>query len=525
MLSRRGREHEGSPGAAARGRYDYVVVGAGSAGCVVAARLSEDPAARVLLLESGPADSLPDIAAPPAWPALWGTEVDYAYRTVPQAGTDGASHSWPRGHTLGGSSSINAMVYLRGHRNDFDQWAASGSPGWDYESVLPYFRRMETTVGRDPRYRGTEGPMRPAPASGPNPLSQVFLDGAAAAGYPSTDDFNGEHAEGAGWHDLSIAGGVRQSTAVAYLHPVLGHRPNLTVATNSRVRRLRFDEDRCVGLELERDGHLATVHADREVVITAGAVDSPRLLLLSGVGPAAELEAAGVDVVIDLPGVGRNLHDHPLCGVVYEAAQPIAPGRNNHAETSMVWRSEVSLSGPDMQLMFIHVPFHPPHLAAPANSFTLAVATVPEARGTIRLAGPDPATAPLIDPNYLGTESDVRRMVHGVQVAREIAASEPFAPWRAREVLPGPHVTDEAALRAFVARGTSTYYHPVGTCAMGTGADAVVDPELRVHGLAGLRVADASVMPRITPVNTNAATIMIGEKAADLMRRSGEWTR
>jgi choline dehydrogenase len=223
--------------------------------------------------------------------------------------------------------------------------------------------------------------------------------------------------------------------------------------------------------------------------------------------------------VHDLPGVGRNLHDHPLCGVVHEAAQPIPPGRTNHAETSMVWRSEKSLRGPDMQLMFIHVPFHPRHLAAPANSFTLAVATVPEARGSIRLAGPDSSTPPLIDPNYLGAESDVRRMVHGLQVARAIAATEPFAPWRGREVLPGPDVSDEADLRAYVARGTSTYFHPVGSCAMGTGADAVVGPDLRVHGLAALRVADASVMPRIVPVNTNAATIMIGEKAADLIRR------
>ena len=264
---------------------------------------------------------------------------------------------------------------------------------------------------------------------------------------------------------------------------------------------------------------MVTAFADAEVVLSAGAVDSPRLLLLSGVGPARELKAAGVAARHHLPGVGRNLHDHPLCGVVYEAAQTIPAGRNNLAETSMLWRSDPSLGGPDMQLMFIHVPFHPPHLAAPANSYTFAVATVPEARGSIRLAGPDPATPPIIDPNYLGAESDVRRMLHGLEVAREIASSEPFAAWRAREVLPGPDAVDEAVLRAYVASATGTYYHPVGSCAMGTGLEAVVDPDLRVHGLTGLRVADASVMPQIPCVNTNAATIMIGEKAASLIKR------
>lgn len=500
--------------------YDYIVVGAGSAGCVVAARLAEDPAVDVLLLESGPADSHPAIAQPPAWPALWGSEVDHRYHTVPQPGTDGLSHNWPRGHTLGGSSSINAMVYLRGHPNDYDSWAEAGCTGWDYESLLPYFRRMETTIGRDLRYRGADGPMSPAPAQpeAANVLSQVFLDGASQAGFPLTDDFNGAHPEGAGWHDLSISGGLRQSTADAYLHPLRDGRPNLDVATASRAHRLLFDGTRCTGVEFVRAGRLMTARARAEVVLSAGTVDTPRLLLLSGVGPAAELEAVGVPVRHDLPGVGRNLHDHPLCGVVYEALQPIPAGRTNLAETSMQWRSSAALPGPDMQLMFIHVPFHPPHLAAPANSFTIAFATVPDARGTIRLAGADPAMAPLIDPNYLGAESDIARMLHGLTVAREIAATRAFAPWRGREVLPGPGATDDAALRAFLTRATSTYYHPVGSCAMGTGPGAVVDPELRVRGLTGLRVADASVMPRIVSVNTNVATIMIGEKAADLIR-------
>jgi choline dehydrogenase len=262
---------------------------------------------------------------------------------------------------------------------------------------------------------------------------------------------------------------------------------------------------RCAGVEYESGGEVLTAYADGEVILSAGAVDSPRLLMLSGVGAAADLEEAGVEVTHDLPGVGRNLHDHPLCSVVFEAERPIPPGTANHAEVSMLWRSDPSRPGPDMQLMFIHLPFHPPALAAPENSFTFGIATVPEARGSVRLAGPDPAAPPRIDPNYLGAEADVRRLRDGIEVARQIAATAPFDGWRGREVLPG-----DLDLRAC----TGTYYHPVGTCAMGS----VVGPDLRVYGLDGLRVADASVMPTVVCVNTNAATIMIGEKAADLVR-------
>jgi choline dehydrogenase len=254
--------------------------------------------------------------------------------------------------------------------------------------------------------------------------------------------------------------------------------------------------------------------------VSAGAVDSPRLLLLSGVGPADELAQVGVDLVHDLPGVGKNLHDHPLCGVVYEASQEIPPAATNHAESSLSWRSSDTLPGPDMQIMFIHVPFHPPHLVAAPNSYTFGVTCVPEARGSVTISSPDPDVPPVIDPNYLGVQADLDRIVAGIKVARRIAASEPYQDWQATETLPGPSATSDEDLRAFAAAGTGTYYHPVGTCAMGTTDAAVVDPELRVRGLQGLRVVDASVMPRVVSVNTNAATIMIAEKGADLIRQA-----
>lgn len=499
--------------------YDYVVIGAGSAGCVLASRLSEGDA-KVLLLEAGGEDTKEELRVPPAWPALWGTEVDWAFETTPQPGTGNLPHNWPRGKVLGGSSSINAMVYLRGHRSDFDNWAAGGATGWDYDSVLPYFKKMETVEEGDPNYRGTNGPMRPKIAADPNPLSEVFLAAAKEIGYPTTDDFNGATQEGVGWHELTIADGMRQSTALAYLHPAMD-RPNLTVHTSAHARRLLFDGKRCTGVEYERDGSVEMATAEAEVIVSAGAVNSPQLLLLSGVGPADHLREVGVDVVHDLPGVGENLHDHPLLGLVFEADSEIAPGTANHAETSALWRSDPSLPGPDMQFMFIHVPFHPPHLQAPPNSYTFGIATIPDSRGWVRLASADPKATPLINPNYLGEDSDVRRLLFGIEKARELNSTSAFSEWGTTEVLAGEHIRDEAGLRDFISRGTGTYYHPVGTCKIGVDDAAVVDPELRVHGIEGLRVADASVMPTVVCVNTNAATIMIGEKAADLILRSG----
>lgn len=504
--------------------YDYVIVGAGSAGSVLAARLSEVAYNRVLLLEAGGPDSREDLRIPSAWPTLWGTEVDWAYTTVPQPGTGNRPQSWPRGKVLGGSSSINAMIFLRGHRNDFDTWAAQGAKGWDYEGVLPYFKKMETVEGRDPNYRGDSGPMRPAVAADPNPLSEAFLAAAEESGYLVTGDFNGAVQEGAGWHELSVADGRRQSAALAYLHPA-EHRPTLSVLTGALARRLTFDGKRCTGVEYEQDGTVERARAEAEVIVCGGAVNSPQLLLLSGLGPADHLRETGISVVQNLPGVGENLHDHPMLGLVFEAERTIPPGKANHGEASLLWRSEASLPGPDMQFVFIHVPFHPPYLQSPPNSYTFGIAAVPDSRGWVRLASADPTDPPLINPNYLAEDSDVRRLLLGLRKARELNATAAFAEWGPREMLPGEQVQDEKGLRDYISRGTGGYFHPVGTCKIGTDDYAVVDSELRVLGVEGLRVADASVMPTIVSVNTNAAAIMIGEKAAELVLHSASRQR
>ena len=496
--------------------YDYIIAGGGTAGCVLAARLSERADVSVLLLESGPRDTKPELSIPPVWVNLWDTEVDEPYQTEPQTAQDGLVHDWHRGHTLGGGSSINGMIFLRGHRNDFDSWGALGAVGWAWNDVLPYFQRLETVPGGDPTVRGTDGPMRPAPSATPNALSQVFIDAAASLGNPITPNFNGHLQEGVGWHELSITGGFRQSAAVAYLHPAES-RSNLTVSTDSRATRLLMSGNRVTGVQFRRDGAQVEAPALREVIVSSGSLESPRLLLLSGVGPADGLRGAGIDVRHDLPGVGRNLHDHPLTSVVFEAERPIADGLTNHAESSMLWRSDPGLAGPDMQLLFAHVPYHLPHRQAPPNSFTLSVTVTPRSRGSVSLRDASPDTAPVVDPRYLSDSSDLDRLVEGVKVAREVAAARPFDGWRGKEVLPGANDTSRAALEAFVRRGTGTYHHPVGTCAMGTGDHSVVSPQLRVHGVAGLRVVDASIIPKIGCVNTNATVTMIAERAADII--------
>jgi choline dehydrogenase len=496
--------------------YDYIIIGAGTAGCVAAARLSEDPGRRVLLVEAGAADSSERISTPHLWPALYKTDVDWAFETVPQART-GHVHDIPRGRTVGGSGSTNAMAFLRGDRRDFDGWAAAGCAGWDYESVLPYFKRSESVPHGDPRYRGTGGPLRPAPAARLHPLSQAYLAAAQQAGHPLTADLNGARLRGVSSHDLLITDGRRQSTATAYLEPALG-RENLDLVQRALVERLTLDGDRCTGAEVIVGGERRRYTATAETVLCAGAIGSPHLLLRSGIGPAAELEQAGVPARHDLPGVGRNLQDHIiLAGLTIEASAPLPAPSGNLGEVTLMLDSEPGRSSVDLQIVFIHVPFANPWQALPEHGYTFGVGHMrPASRGTLTLASPDARSAPLIDFRYLDEDGDLRALISGVRHALDISEAAAFDDWRGRSHrLLG---AGDAVLADFVRDAVQSYGHAAGSCRMGVDALAVVDPELRVRGLAGLRVADASIMPEVVSTNTNAATVMIAEKAADLLR-------
>lgn len=525
--------------------YDYIIVGAGSAGCVLANRLSEDPDCRVLLLEAGPRDWHPFIHMPAGLAKLVGKKgVNWDYTTAPEPQLGGRGLWWPRGKVLGGSSSINAMCYIRGHARDYDEWAAMGADGWHWDNALRYFRRSESNQRGGSELHGGDGPLGVSDPRHRNPLSEVFLDAAGQAGFALTEDFNGERQEGFGWYQTTTRDGARSSSAAAYLAPVRKRR-NLRVVTGALARRLSFEGGRASGVVYTRGGKSYCEGAAREVILSGGAINSPQLLMLSGIGPADELRRHGIDVLADLPGVGANLHDHlDICtlhrctqGLSYDRLNDAAvafryylmgrtgPGASNIAEAGGFLRSRLAEDErPDMQFHFV-----PAQLddhgrnRLPGNGYTLhACGLRPRSRGRLRLASANANDKPLIEAAYLSDAEgfDLKVMVEAVRLSREILAQPAFAPFRGEEIYPGADVREEAGIIDFIRRKAESIYHPVGTCRMGRPGDpaTVVDPQLRVKGVPGLRVVDASVMPRLVGGNTNAPTMMIAERAADLIR-------
>ncbi|MDF8357230.1 GMC family oxidoreductase [Ensifer adhaerens] len=532
--------------------YDFIIVGAGSAGCVLANRLSTDPANRVLLVEAGGKDRNPLFRLPMLMGKLFHSGIyNWHYHTEPEPHLNGRSLYWPRGKVLGGTSTINGMIYVRGNRHDYDRWSQLGLPGWSYDEVLPAFRRSETHVERKDAFHSGDGELTVCRARGNNPLMDVFCEAGIQAGYPANDDFNGETQEGFGRYDFTIRKGKRWSTSWAFLRPALG-RKNLTVLTGAELTRLIIEGDRARGVEYLKDGVLGRARAAREVILSSGVVNSPKALLLSGIGPADELRALGIAPVLDLPGVGKNLQDHVDCVMSWECREPITLFSDLRAdklipavaqgmlfgegvtttfpyEAGAFIRSNDGLIAPDIQLHFMPAlektanlhfpnPFRKKQAVEASHGFTIRVGPVnPVSRGEITLRSANATDKPKIQANYLRDDFDVRTMIDAIRLTRDIVGQRAFDRYRGKELAPGPEALDDATLTRWLRATAMTTFHPVGTAKMGNDRMAVVDARLKVRGIEGLRVADASIMPVISSGNTNAPAIMIGEKCAEFI--------
>ncbi len=529
---------------ATSGNFDYIIVGAGSAGCVLAHRLSADPSVKVLLLEAGSKDNSLMVHMPAGVGQLLSkrTRFNWYYDTEGQTHLNNRRLYWPRGKGLGGSSSINGMIYIRGHARDYDQWRQLGLDGWGYADVLPYFRKAETNENGANEFHGGEGPLRVGNPKSRNPVFKAFVQAGMEAGYPYTEDFNGFAQEGMGPYQLTIHEGRRWSAAAGYLTPILA-RPNLTVEVGALTTRVLFEGKRATGVEYAQGRERKTARAAREVILSGGAVNTPQTLLLSGVGKGDYLRSFGIDVVADLPGVGQNLQDHLDVMIHYESLLPVTlysqvssplaqlktglqylatrkgAASQNGLEAGAFLKSRPDLEVPDLQLHFVNaLMYDHGRKKADRHGFTAHVCQLrPASKGFIGLKSTDPFTQPLIQPNYLAVQSDREALRAGVRIARKIFAQASFDAYRGPELQPGGHIQTDAEIDAWISRYAETIYHPVGTAKMGVDDMAVVDGQLRVRGVEGLRVVDASVMPTLVGGNTNAPTIMVAEKASDMI--------